>query len=245
MPAHSSSLLLFVSPSWPRPCACKALSRQLLFGLSAVILAWLIAAPAPLRARDTEPLQAAARQLGPQAVAGLHALEPLLDAASGLDEAGKLLAVNQFFNLRIRFRDDNEVWGQIDYWASPLELLAKGEGDCEDFAIAKYFSLLKLGMPSARLRLVYVRAQLAGSPSKVQAHMVLAHYAAPGAEPSILDNLAREVLPASQRGDLTPVYSFNSEGLWQGIGAQTAGDPMIRVSHWREVLAKARAEGFL
>ena len=132
----------------------------------------------------------------------------------------------------------------IDYWASPLELLTKGEGDCEDFAIAKYFSLLALGMPSSRLRLVYVRARMAGAPAGGQAHMVLAHYAAPGAEPSILDNLVADVLPAAQRGDLTPAFSFNSDSLWQGIGAQTAGDPMARLSRWREVVAKARAEGF-
>jgi hypothetical protein len=44
---------------------------------------------------------------------------------------------------------------------------------------------------------------------------------------------------------LQPVFSFNSEGLWQGVGGQSAGDPLARLSRWREVLAKARAEGFL
>ena len=226
--------------SWAR----AAVSRQFMFGLAALLLAWLLAAPAPLRAGDVERLQVSARQLGPQAVAGLRSLESLLDAASELDEDGKLLAVNQFFNRRIRFREDIEVWGEVDYWASPLELLAKGEGDCEDFAIAKYFSLLALGVPSTSLRLVYVQARMANAPAGVQAHMVLAHYAAPGAEPSILDNLVTPVLPASRRRDLTPVFSFNSDGLWQGTGAQAAGDPIARLSRWRGVLAKARAEGF-
>ncbi len=245
MLAHSSSLVLYVSPSRAGPCAREGVARQIVFGLSALLLAWLVAAPAPLRARDAQRLQAAARHLGPQAVAGLHALEPLLDAASEFDDAGKLLAVNQFFNRRIRFREDAEVWGQADYWASPLELLAKGEGDCEDFAIAKYFSLLALGMPSSQLRLVYVQAQRAGAQIRAQPHMVLAHYASPGGDPAILDNLVAEVRPASQRADLTPVFSFNSDGLWQGLGAQTAGNPLARLSRWREVLAKARAEGFL
>jgi predicted transglutaminase-like cysteine proteinase len=111
--------------------------------------------------------------------------------------------------------------------------------------IAKFFSLVALGMPVHKLRLVYVRAQLGGPGGPVQAHMVLAYYASPGAEPLILDNLVGEVRTASRRPDLAPVFSFNSEGLWQGVGSQTAGDPTARLSRWREVLAKARAEGFL
>jgi hypothetical protein len=74
--------------------------------------------------------------------------------------------------------------------------------------------------------------------------MVLAYYASPGAEPLILDNLIGELRPASRRPDLAPVFSFNSDGLWQGTGSQTAGDPLARMSRWREVLTKARAEGF-
>ena len=96
-------------------------------------------------------------------------------------------------------------------------------------------------MPVHRLRLVYVRAQLNGG---VQAHMVLAYYAAPEAEPLILDNLVSEIRPASRRPDLAPVFSFNGEGLWQGVGAQSAGDPVARLSRWREVIAKANSEGF-
>ena len=155
--------------------------------------------------------------------------------------------MNTFFNRRIVFAEDIEAWGQADYWASPLEALALGRGDCEDYAIAKYFSLVAVGTPVARLRLVYVRAQVAGNPSgsEGQAHMVLAYYAQPNAEPLILDNLVTSVRPASRRPDLTPVFSFNSEGLWQGVGAQSAGDPQARLSRWRLVLTKARAEGFI
>ncbi len=187
----------------------------------------------------------AAQRHGPKAVAGVRALQAVLTSAVELDEDGRLQAVNQFFNRRIQFREDIEVWGQTDHWASPIEMLDKGQGDCEDFAMAKYFSLLTLGMPSAKLRLVYVRAQLGGPGGAVQAHMVLAYYAAPQAEPLILDNLISELRPASRRPDLTPVFSFNSDGLWQGVGGTTAGDPLVRLSRWREVLAKARAEGFL
>ena len=188
---------------------------------------------------------AAAKRTSPRAAAGVQALQPLLTQSIDLGEVAQLQAVNEFFNRRVLFRDDTEAWGQTDYWASPMETLDRGQGDCEDFAIAKYFSLLAIGMPIPKLRLVYVRAQIGGPQGVQQAHMVLAYYAAPGAEPLILDNLITEVRPASRRPDLVPVFSFNSEGLWQGVGSPAAGDPAARLSRWRGVLEKARTEGVL
>jgi predicted transglutaminase-like cysteine proteinase len=193
-------------------------------------------------ASDAQRMAQAAQRLGPHAVAALPSLQALLQYSAELDEIGQLAAVNTYFNHRIVFAEDQEVWGKSDHWASPLELLQQGRGDCEDYAIAKYFSLLATGMPVARLRLVYARA-LVGTGS--QPHMVLAHYAQPGAEPLILDNLITTLLPAGRRPDLTPVFSFNSEGLWHGIAQQGAGEAPARLSRWREVLAKAQAEGFL
>jgi predicted transglutaminase-like cysteine proteinase len=193
---------------------------------------------------DADRMLQAAQQRSPRAVANVRALQAMLQDTQSMDDDGKLKAVNQFMNHRIQSREDIEVWGQADYWASPIETLDKGAGDCEDFAIAKYFSLLVLGMPVQKLRLVYVRAELGGPGGPVQAHMVLAYYASPASEPLILDSLVTEVRPASRRPDLSPVFSFNSETLWQGVGSQVAGDPTARLSRWREVLAKARAEGF-
>ena len=196
------------------------------------------------RAWDADTMLRAARAHGPNALSGVRALQPLLAALVGQDEMQRLATLNEFFNRRIVFTTDTDAWGQTDYWASPLETLGKGRGDCEDYVIAKYFGLMASGVPAAKLRLVYVRATVGGPGGAVQAHMVLAYYSAPGAEPLILDNLIGEIRPASRRPDLEPVFSFNSEGLWQGVGAQSAGDPLARLSRWREVLAKARAEGF-
>ena len=196
------------------------------------------------RAWDADTMLRAAQAQGPQALAGARALQAVLVGLTGQDEAAKLTAINQFFNRRVVFASDTDVWSQTDYWASPLEMLGKGRGDCEDYVIGKYFSLIAAGLPTAHLRLVYVRATIGGPGGEVVAHMVLAYYAAPGAEPLILDNLVGEIRPASRRPDLEPVFSFNGEGLWQGVGAQSAGDPVARLSRWRDVLAKARAEGF-
>ncbi|WP_353091731.1 transglutaminase-like cysteine peptidase [Methylibium sp.] len=211
--------------------------------LSVWLLALALLVPGMLpRAWDRDRMIDAAQRLGPEAVSGVRQLQSTIAAAQSMPEEARLQAFNRLFNERIVFAEDIDTVGQVDQWASPLELLARGAGDCEDFAIAKYFSLIAAGLPSAKLRMVYVRADLGGN---VRAHMVLAYYAQPSAEPLILDNLISEIRPASLRRDLSPVFSFNAEGLWQGTGVQKAGDPTARLSRWREVLAKARAEGFV
>lgn len=159
----------------------------------------------------------------------------------------KLQKINDFFNRRIQFTDDIEAWGQEDYWATPMESLGHGKGDCEDFAIAKYFTLLSANVDMPQLRLIYVKARLGGpSSSIVQAHMVLAYYSSPDAEPLILDNLISDIRPASRRQDLTPVFSFNSQGIWTGISASGSASSTgtNRLSRWQDLLNRAKVEGF-
>ncbi len=156
----------------------------------------------------------------------------------------KLADVNDFVNRRLRFEDDQNVWGVADYWATPIEALAKGAGDCEDYAIAKYFSLKFAGVPVSKLRITYVKVRLGNASSApLQAHMVLTYYPSPDAEPLILDNLISEIRPASRRADLVPIFSFNSEGIW------TAGSPVFqtggsRLSRWNDLVEKMKSEGF-
>ena len=165
-----------------------------------------------------------------------------LDEARSAGEREKLRRVNDFFNQRIAFDDDRSVWGQGDYWATPIETMGQGRGDCEDFSIAKYYSLLDLGIPVGKLRLVYVKAAQSGpSGTFLVAHMVLAYYATPNADPLVLDNLNPQILPASRRSDLSPIFSFNGAGLWQGTGNQSSKSSLSR---WQDLLARARDEGF-
>lgn len=166
--------------------------------------------------------------------------QQLLDSHAEVDEQEKLRAVNRFFNRRLQFRDDLDLWQSADYWATPVESLRRGAGDCEDFAIAKYVSLRELGVSSDKLRITYVKALRLN-----QAHMVLTYYATPNAIPLVLDNLIGGILPASQRSDLLPVYAFNGEGLWlPGSGGNKRVGDSKRLSRWQDLLTKMRAEGF-
>lgn len=156
---------------------------------------------------------------------------------AGSGEAGLLRPVNGYFD-RLRPIADLEHWGVEDYWATPAEFLASGGGDCEDYAIAKYFTLKELGVPASRLRLVYVRTWRANA-----AHMVLAYYAAPDAEPVILDNLDTGIRAASDRPDLEPVYMFNDDDV-QVLrdGVPSASRDARTVRQWGALLDKLARE---
>lgn len=154
------------------------------------------------------------------------------------DARARLAEVNGFWNTAIREAEDMAVWRRDDYWATPLEALGRGRGDCEDFVIGKYFSLVHLGVPPEKLRLIYVRAQVDG---RSVAHMVLGYYDKPDSEPLILDNLVHRIEPASRRRDLTPVFSFNAHAVFVK-GSQSAG--VDRITRWQDLLARMRQEGF-
>jgi predicted transglutaminase-like cysteine proteinase len=209
------------------------------------LLAALVLVAASVHAVDPDRILKSAEKYGPTAVANAKALQQVMAAVAGRDDATKLKAVNDFYNQRLAYMEDIDNWGVEDYWASPLEALGKGAGDCEDYAIGKYFTLTTLGIPHSKLRMVYVRASIAGAPKGYVAHMVLAYYPTPDAEPLVLDNLIPTIHASGERPDLSPVFSFNAEGLWQGVGSIRAnGDPMVRLSKWRDAVMHARQDGF-
>lgn len=153
-----------------------------------------------------------------------------------LPEDQKLVEVNRFFN-QLNFVNDDRLWGKKDYWATPLEFLGSSGGDCEDFTIAKYFSLLELGVSDRKLRLVYVKAIQLN-----QFHMVLAYYSKPSAEPVLLDNIDPQIKRASKRRDLLPIYSFNGKNLWlmKSKKGQLAGESS-RLSLWNDLRAREKS----
>lgn len=148
------------------------------------------------------------QQYGEMAERRLRSWQRLMVEIADVSEAEKLERVNQFFN-QLNFVDDIVHWHKNDYWASPLEFIITNGGDCEDFSIAKYYTLRQVGVPIKKLSIAYVKALTLN-----QAHMVLTYYNSPKATPLILDNLVAEIKPANRRPDLQHVYSFNGDNLW-------------------------------
>lgn len=219
----------------PRLRALSSSAWMLAIGVL-FLLAASVAAP------DLDKTQALAQQrYGARAADTIVAWRRLIEEARALPDTDKLNKVNTFFNRRVLYETDAVVWQQEDYWASPLEFMGRAAGDCEDFAIAKYMTLLMLGVNNQHLRLIYVRYK-SGATAPI-AHMVLGYYPQPTEEPLILDNMISSVRPASMRSDLSPVFSFNSDGLWAGGAATSSADPTTRLSRWRDVLERMRQEG--
>lgn len=181
------------------------------------------------------------QEYGRRAERTMEKWEDLVQKSRNIAEKDKLEAVNNFFNRNIWFVDDIEHWRREDYWATPMETMATLGGDCEDFTIAKYFTLRELNVPDERLRLTYVRATRLNKP-----HMVLAYYPTKNSDPLVLDNLTDRIERASRRTDLKPVYSFNGRSLWRakefGRGRQVGSAASVNL--WTSVIQRMRREKF-
>jgi predicted transglutaminase-like cysteine proteinase len=160
----------------------------------------------------------------------------MIESSKDENILNKIKNVNDFFN-QIPYQSDLIHWRKQDYWATPFEFMGSGAGDCEDYAIAKYFSLIKLGIPDEKLRITYVAYKKTNSAFE-EAHMVLTYYHKVGIEPIILDNINKTLQVASKRTDLKPVYSFNASGLWQ---AKTKGDTRVgdnNLKSWKDLMER-------
>ena len=156
-------------------------------------------------------------------------------AGKGQSDRDRIHRANQFINRNVDYSTDGRHWRKEDYWATPIESLGSGYGDCEDYAIAKYFTLRAMGVADEKLRLMYVRALKVDEP-----HMVLIYFENPEDMPYVLDNLDPEIKSASRRSDLRPIYSFNASGLWMakanGLGRKVNDGKGITA--WTAVLEK-------
>jgi len=223
------------SNTFKRPLSIAVLMMLMLFCFSCIFAAGY----------DFDKLSTLAKQrYGEEAQKDIEDLQQLVSQLKTAPDAEKLKKINDFFNKKMLFADDIEIWGQSDYWSSPLESIGRQAGDCEDFSIAKYMFLKAANIPNSKLRLTYVKARLNnGGQKSVKAHMVLSYYSTPQAEPLILDNLVTAIYPASERKDLSPIFSFNDKGIWVGNNPNPKDDAQSHLSKWRDVLLRMQMEG--
>lgn len=198
-----------------------------------------------LRADDQQWLSAellagAQKEFGDEAQQRLLDWQQLYQDLKNKDEDEKLRQVNNFFNQRVNYISDEKHWGQKDYWATPYESLTTHGADCEDFVIAKYYTLKELGVEVEKMRITYVKALRIN-----QAHMVLTYFPTPDAIPLVLDNLISKIVSADRRKDLEPVYSFNGSGMWlermKGRGIRM-GNPN-KLDLWTGLRLRMSAQG--
>jgi predicted transglutaminase-like cysteine proteinase len=187
---------------------------------------------------SSKQLKKIERKYGKKARQRVILWDRMLESAKNKSTLKKLKIVNSFFN-KITYKRDSVHWKKNDYWASPFEFLGTGAGDCEDYAIAKYFALRKLGIPDEKLKITYVTYKRTHTKYET-AHMVLNYYHSPNKPPIVLDNINKKLKLATQRKDLKPVYSFNAVGLWK---AQNKGKTEVNVGNnnlknWKSMMER-------
>jgi len=181
-------------------------SKMIMVLLLGFMFTLLYASVEPFISKKT--IDAVGKKYGKHAAARVTKLLKIMNALRNKSEAKKLIIVNKYFN-QVPYKTDMEVWGKKDYWATRMEFLGRDMGDCEDYAAAKYFTLVQLGVSPKKLFLTYAKYKKTNT-----AHMVLTYFKKPKSVPLVLDSLVKKIMPASKRKDLVPVYSFSGDELY-------------------------------
>lgn len=135
----------------------------------------------------------------------MNGFKSQLEFLRGLPMNKMISGVNDIVN-RIPYVSDAAVYGQTDYWATPMEFIKNG-GDCEDFAITKYVALRALGIPEERMRILILQDMQKNIP-----HAILIVYTESGAV--VLDNQIKTVTNVERISHYKPIFSINRDGWW-------------------------------
>ena len=187
---------------------------------------------------DSKTVELVKSKYGQRAYNRLKAWDRMLKKSKNVKTLKKLKFVNDFFN-QIKYKTDIRHWHKNDYWATPLEFTGTAAGDCEDYAIAKYFALIKLGIPESKLRIAYVKL-LRKRTKYEEAHMILSYYHKPNSTPIILDNVNKRLKLVSKRKDIKLVYSFNAGGLYKSknVGKRQKKVGANKLYKWKNLVDK-------
>ena len=186
---------------------------------------------------DKKTLHTVQTVYGEKAKKRMLNLVKLLNKIDKNTELQKLKAINDFFNA-VEYNSDIKIWNVKDYWSTREEFLNKNKGDCEDYVIAKYFSLRQLGISQEKMFLTYVKAI-----KYKQSHMVLTYFTNKKEVPLVLDNINQEILPATSRRDLHPLFSFNGEKIYmakQRALGRVVPKGKVNLKQWSDLILKIK-----
>jgi predicted transglutaminase-like cysteine proteinase len=146
--------------------------------------------------------------------------DAFIEQTRKLPKDQQIEVVNEWVNAH-PYVEDWANWGLPDYWETPREFLTRG-GDCEDFAITKYYSLIRLGFSAEDMKIVVVKDE-----KQQMFHAVLSVQRI-GAQTVVLDNQVAQVVPMAVASYYRPIYSLNGTGWWMETQPQFAGS-LVRV----------------
>ena len=163
--------------------------------------------------------------------------EAMVFAARLLELDMRAAFVNIAINHSVAYAPDSPSGPAGDEWSTPFETLARGAGDCEDLAIAKFYLLIASGAPREGVRLLYAIYRWPDPAARPQPHLVtVAGW--PLADPCVLDCINPLLVPLSRRDDLEPLFSFDQLGIWAGAGAVPHTGRQRRIERWQATQAR-------
>lgn len=130
----------------------------------------------------------------------------IIDAGRARDGRARLGEINRAINLAIRPGSDLALYGENDVWTSPLATFAKGAGDCEDYAIAKFVALQKAGVAPENLRIVVMHDLLGGEDHAVVAARLDGRWLT-------LDNRRMAMIEDSNVMNFKPTFVIDQHGV--------------------------------
>ncbi|MGB8401515.1 transglutaminase-like cysteine peptidase [Bradyrhizobium sp.] len=136
----------------------------------------------------------------------------VIDTAKAREGRARLGEVNRAINLAVKSMSDLAIYGQIDLWTSPLATLAKGAGDCEDYAIAKYVALRLAGVPADDLRIVIMHDTIGGEDHAVAAARLEGRWLT-------LDNRRMAMVEDSDVRNYRPGFVIDQNNVMQYVDA--------------------------
>lgn len=148
----------------------------------------------------------------------LQQWKSFVDGLKGRDPLAQLEAVNAYVNT-VPYQTDRDRYGTVDHWATPREFFGRS-GDCEDYAIAKYLSLRKLGWSADALRILVVNDEV-----RRELHAVLVAFH--NGTAYVLDNLARSVRDHRSVRTYRPIFSINETAWFHHRGWSPGGTEFV------------------
>jgi predicted transglutaminase-like cysteine proteinase len=159
-----------------------------------------------LRIKNDEKLVANCRQHEGECSAAARRFLSILELGHNREGRAVLGWINRAVNLSIRPMSDWSQYGYADFWASPLQTLRSGAGDCEDYAILKYTALRALGIRPDDLRLLIVHDKIALGEHAVLAVRIEQTWL-------LLDNRTMSMINAEEITQYQPLFAMTDQGV--------------------------------
>jgi predicted transglutaminase-like cysteine proteinase len=145
-------------------------------------------------------------------------------ALRGQVERARIEAVNGYVNARVAFVADSRQYGVADRWSAASDTLARGRGDCEDYALAKMAMLRRAGFADKDLYMVVLKDLVRRADHAVLVVRSEGRFL-------VLDNGTNRLLDSASIDEYRPILTFTAgQRFTHGYRRNVIPAPMVLAS---------------